>query len=359
MATLGNARVQTGTPILFGKLPRRHAVSGRCERSASFRNQAAELSTVRRLSPGANATECNSQLFVSGWNASRGPMAVQVDHRDGSQGQNKKLKTIFAARINAARSPERIAANLEKLAEKFSFSTPRSVEQHRESPCVLYSSSPDAADPEQLDWLWVNIGGMPARDMDRIRMSMVKSFAIVTAYVPVSPPASSPLDALRPRETSRNAPNATEAGGAQGHVLWEGGEGETCGRSYPSPAGRLAFVPGYSPLAVLAPAPKSQGVPQKRIVGFARAISDGAFVASICDLVVHPDFEHAGVGQQLISRLMADVMRRGPSNFVAYPEEQHRRYYADLHFRGDSIFKVMQYVGRDAMRSRPSQGEQS
>jgi ribosomal protein S18 acetylase RimI-like enzyme len=42
-----------------------------------------------------------------------------------------------------------------------------------------------------------------------------------------------------------------------------------------------------------------------RLVGFARAISDGRFHAYVDDVVVHPDHRRRGVGGRLVSRLVA------------------------------------------------------
>ena len=43
-----------------------------------------------------------------------------------------------------------------------------------------------------------------------------------------------------------------------------------------------------------------------RIVGFARAISDGEYNAYISMVVVHPDYRRQGIGRALIRRMMQD-----------------------------------------------------
>lgn len=45
----------------------------------------------------------------------------------------------------------------------------------------------------------------------------------------------------------------------------------------------------------------------ERLVGFARAVSDGIFRAYIEDVVVHEDYRRSGIGQKLLSRLMNEL----------------------------------------------------
>ncbi|MEM1368830.1 MAG: GNAT family N-acetyltransferase [Cyanobacteria bacterium P01_H01_bin.15] len=42
-----------------------------------------------------------------------------------------------------------------------------------------------------------------------------------------------------------------------------------------------------------------------RLIGFARASSDGVYRASIWDVVIHPEYRGAGLGRQLLERLLA------------------------------------------------------
>ncbi|MFD2445273.1 GNAT family N-acetyltransferase [Bacillus sp. CGMCC 1.16607] len=44
-----------------------------------------------------------------------------------------------------------------------------------------------------------------------------------------------------------------------------------------------------------------------RLVGFARAITDGKFRAYIEDVVVHSEFQKSGIGKQLISKIMSEL----------------------------------------------------
>lgn len=43
---------------------------------------------------------------------------------------------------------------------------------------------------------------------------------------------------------------------------------------------------------------------RERLIGFARATSDGIFRASIWDVVVHPDYQGAGLGRKLVETVL-------------------------------------------------------
>ena len=42
-----------------------------------------------------------------------------------------------------------------------------------------------------------------------------------------------------------------------------------------------------------------------RLIGFARAISDGIYRATIWDVVVHPDYQGAGIGRKLVETVLS------------------------------------------------------
>jgi N-acetylglutamate synthase-like GNAT family acetyltransferase len=44
---------------------------------------------------------------------------------------------------------------------------------------------------------------------------------------------------------------------------------------------------------------------ESQIVGFARAISDGIYRATIWDVVVHPDYQGAGLGRKLVQTILS------------------------------------------------------
>ncbi|SFK93463.1 Acetyltransferase (GNAT) domain-containing protein [Paenibacillus sp. 1_12] len=44
-----------------------------------------------------------------------------------------------------------------------------------------------------------------------------------------------------------------------------------------------------------------------RIVGFGRAISDGVFNASVCDVVVHPEYQKLGIGRKIMENILVNL----------------------------------------------------
>lgn len=44
---------------------------------------------------------------------------------------------------------------------------------------------------------------------------------------------------------------------------------------------------------------------RKRMIGFARATSDGVYRATIWDVVIHPDYQGAGLGRKLVQTVLA------------------------------------------------------
>lgn len=44
---------------------------------------------------------------------------------------------------------------------------------------------------------------------------------------------------------------------------------------------------------------------QRQLIGFARATSDGIYRATIWDVIVHPDYQGAGLGRKLVETVLA------------------------------------------------------
>jgi ribosomal protein S18 acetylase RimI-like enzyme len=42
----------------------------------------------------------------------------------------------------------------------------------------------------------------------------------------------------------------------------------------------------------------------QRLVGFARVLTDGVYRATLWDVVVHPDYQGRGVGEELVNRVL-------------------------------------------------------
>lgn len=43
----------------------------------------------------------------------------------------------------------------------------------------------------------------------------------------------------------------------------------------------------------------------RRLIGFARVLTDGIYRATLWDVVVHPDYQGRGVGEELMHRILA------------------------------------------------------
>lgn len=67
----------------------------------------------------------------------------------------------------------------------------------------------------------------------------------------------------------------------------------------------------------------------KRLVGFARAISDDATNAYISTVVVHPDHQRRGIGRELLARLMRD---RDGITFVLHARAEVHPFYSKAGF---------------------------
>ncbi|MBE2272507.1 MAG: GNAT family N-acetyltransferase [Anaerolinea sp.] len=75
-----------------------------------------------------------------------------------------------------------------------------------------------------------------------------------------------------------------------------------------------------------------------RLVGFARAISDGAFNAYISTVAVLPEYQKRGIGRELIQRLIAD---RDHLQFVLHANDNAYPFYLHLDVGFEPFDKVV------------------
>ena len=66
-----------------------------------------------------------------------------------------------------------------------------------------------------------------------------------------------------------------------------------------------------------------------RLVGFARAISDGVTNAYVSSVMVDPDYRRRGIGRDMLERLIAD---RRTVRFVLHTRDTAAPFYAALGF---------------------------
>ncbi len=73
----------------------------------------------------------------------------------------------------------------------------------------------------------------------------------------------------------------------------------------------------------------------QRLIGFARANSDGYFRATIWDVVIHPDYQGAGLGRRLVETLIAHPhMNRVERTYLMTTHQQS--FYERIGFEQNS-----------------------
>lgn len=71
------------------------------------------------------------------------------------------------------------------------------------------------------------------------------------------------------------------------------------------------------------------------MIGFARATSDGVFRATIWDVVIHPDYQGAGLGRRLVETLIAHPhMNKVERTYLMTTHQQ--RFYERIGFECNS-----------------------
>ncbi|MCO5591458.1 hypothetical protein L7F22_045441 [Adiantum nelumboides] len=89
-----------------------------------------------------------------------------------------------------------------------------------------------------------------------------------------------------------------------------------------------------------------QGV-QMAPTGFGRAVSDGAFIATICDVAVDPAYQRRGIGRRIVKELVKTMKQsEGPSGFAVFPPPKARLFFWSIGFRPDRNYRFMTYRGK-------------
>ena len=71
-----------------------------------------------------------------------------------------------------------------------------------------------------------------------------------------------------------------------------------------------------------------------RLIGFGRAISDGAYQAAIYDCAVLPEFQGRGIGKKIMNEILSSVSH---CNVILYAAPGKEGFYQSLGFRGISV----------------------
>ena len=79
-----------------------------------------------------------------------------------------------------------------------------------------------------------------------------------------------------------------------------------------------------------------------RLIGFTRATSDGIFRATIWDVVIHPEYQGAGLGRRLVETLIAHPhMNRVERTYLMTTHQQ--RFYERIGFEQNSTTTMLLY----------------
>jgi GNAT superfamily N-acetyltransferase len=73
----------------------------------------------------------------------------------------------------------------------------------------------------------------------------------------------------------------------------------------------------------------------QRMIGFARATSDGAFNATIWDVVVHPDFQGKSMGKALMKYTIKKIRSEDISNITLFADPHVVGFYDGMGFVED------------------------
>lgn len=68
----------------------------------------------------------------------------------------------------------------------------------------------------------------------------------------------------------------------------------------------------------------------EKLIGFGRAISDGAYQAAIYDVAVNPDYQGNGIGKMIVNRIIENCPG---CNFILYAAPGKERFYEKENFR--------------------------
>jgi N-acetylglutamate synthase and related acetyltransferases len=91
-----------------------------------------------------------------------------------------------------------------------------------------------------------------------------------------------------------------------------------------------------------------------RLIGHARAISDGVFRATIWDVVIHPDYQGRGLGRKLVQTVLAHPkLARVERVYLTTTNQQE--FYARIGFVANSSTTMVLYNNPSQQFSNPAE----
>ena len=79
-----------------------------------------------------------------------------------------------------------------------------------------------------------------------------------------------------------------------------------------------------------------------RLIGFARATSDGIYRATIWDVVIHPDYQGAGLGRKLVQTVIAHPLVNRVERIYLMTTHQ-QRFYERIGFEENQTTTMVLY----------------
>ena len=79
-----------------------------------------------------------------------------------------------------------------------------------------------------------------------------------------------------------------------------------------------------------------------RLIGFARATSDGIYRATIWDVVIHPEYQSSGLGSKLVETVLSHPRMRSVERVYLMTTHQ-QRFYERIGFECNSSTTMVLY----------------
>jgi ribosomal protein S18 acetylase RimI-like enzyme len=86
----------------------------------------------------------------------------------------------------------------------------------------------------------------------------------------------------------------------------------------------------------------------EKLVGFGRAISDGAYQAAIYDVAVRPEYQGRKVGSMIVQQIVESIPH---CNFLLYAAPGKEEFYQKLNFRRMKTGMAL-FLNSDQMQSK-------
>lgn len=72
-----------------------------------------------------------------------------------------------------------------------------------------------------------------------------------------------------------------------------------------------------------------------RLIGLARCTSDGAFNATVWDVVIDPEFQGRGLGKALVECMVRTLLKRDITNITLFADGKAIEFYKQMGFEAD------------------------